>query len=455
MRRNLELKGKQVVVAGLGKSGAACARFLASQGARVIATDIRPPEALENITAELSGLGVRVVAGSHEAADFTHADLIVLSPGVPHDIEPVDLARKKGVMVIGEIELAFWFLKKPILAITGTNGKSTVTLLVSEMLRRSGKTVLTGGNLGTPLVEFIGQEAGVGVIVAEISSFQLDTIGSFRPWISVILNITDDHLERYADFDAYARSKARIFENQGPDDVCVINAGDKAVWAQTQGMVPRCFAYNTKTLGEARAWIEGNAVCFHVPNLGDRSVDCGEIPLKGVHNLENIAAAGLAAVAAGGDFEGIEAALKHFKGLPHRVEYVDTVKGVLYFDDSKGTNVDAVVRALEGFTRPVVLIMGGRDKGGGYEALIPGMSRCVKQLIVLGEAAQRIEKAFRGLLPVTWVPNMAAAVRLASETAAPGDAVLLSPACSSFDMYSSYAERGADFVRCVAGLERG
>jgi len=448
----MDLKNKHIVVAGLGRSGVSVARFLVTQGCSVTVTDNRKPEELQEILPELNALGVDIELGRHEETSFANADLIVLSPGVPHTIGPVVSAKAKGVPVIGEIELAYHFLHTPILAITGTNGKSTATLLLGEMLRQSGFNVLTGGNLGTPLIELIDHQEGVDFIVAEISSFQLDTIDRFRPHVSVILNITDDHLERYTDFDDYARSKARIFENQEVNDICIINDADPAILAISENLTATKFAFNCAQIVDTRAWIDGQTLWFHTPDDGDQPVECSGIPLKGRHNLENAAAAGLATLAVGGTMAGIASALKTFEGLHHRVEYVDTKNGVAFYDDSKATNVDAVVRALESFSGPVVLIMGGRDKGGSYESLKPQMARCVKQLIVMGEAAEKIEPVFKDMVPVAWVRNMREAVFLAAETAVSGDTVLLSPACSSFDMYESYAQRGDDFVRSIAQL---
>ncbi|MDO9262429.1 MAG: UDP-N-acetylmuramoyl-L-alanine--D-glutamate ligase, partial [Desulfosalsimonadaceae bacterium] len=287
----MDLKNKHSVVVGLGRSGVSMARFLVSRGASVTVTDNRPPEELKDLLPVLKALGVLIELGRHEDATFESADLVVLSPGVPHTIGPVVKAKAKSVPVIGEIELAYSFFHTPILAITGTNGKSTATELLGEMLRLSGFHVLTGGNLGTPLIEFIDHQDGVDFIVAEISSFQLDTIHRFRPHVSVILNITDDHLERYADFDDYARSKARIFENQGVGDICIMNAADPAILAISKNLTATKSAFNCAQIIDNRAWIEGQTLWFHTPDDGNQAVDCSDIPLKGRHNLENAAAA--------------------------------------------------------------------------------------------------------------------------------------------------------------------
>jgi UDP-N-acetylmuramoylalanine--D-glutamate ligase len=450
----MDLKNKHVLVVGLGTSGMAMARFLRKQEALVTVADQRTEAFFGPEMAELRDLEVRLALGPHQPEVFLDCDLMVLSPGVPHTIESVRRAREKGIPVIGEIELAGRFIHIPILAVTGTNGKSTVTLLLAEMLRHCGFRCVAGGNLGTPLIELAGRQDENDFIVAEISSFQLDTIERFRPLVSVILNITDDHLDRYADFAAYARSKARIFENQGPADICVFNEADPAVLSVAETLKARRFAFNCREFNECRAWISENTICYHTPELGDQYVDCTGIPLVGRHNLENAAAAGLAVLGVGGAVAGIQSALAGFKGLAHRLEYVDTIAGVRFYDDSKATNVDAVVRALEAFDTPVVLLMGGRDKGGSYAALVRPIQRCVKEVIVLGEAADIIRAALGHCVKISKVKDMAEAVEKAAAVAVEGETVLLSPACSSFDMYESYARRGEDFVRRVKELKK-
>ncbi len=438
---------------GLGRSGISVAKFLATQGCTVTAADNRSEDVFGDALSEIRSLGICVALGPHNPEIFENCDLVVLSPGVPHTIAPVNRAREKNIPVIGEIELAYHFINIPIIAVTGTNGKSTTTLLIGEMLQQSGFRALTGGNLGTPLIELIDQQETADFIVAEISSFQLDTIDKFKPLVSIILNITDDHLDRYEGFNGYAASKARIFENQTVQDVCVLNESDATIVSIAEKLTAQRFAFNCRHFNENRSWISGQTIWFHTPDAGDRHVDCIDIPLTGCHNLENASAAGLAVLAVGGTISGITGALQNFKGLSHRVEYVDTVNGIRFYDDSKATNVDAVSRALESFSSPVVLIMGGRDKGGGYESLRPRISQCVKQLIVMGEAAGKIKSVFEDMVPTTMAADMAQAVKLAASFSAPQDSVLLSPACSSFDMYDSYAQRGRDFARTVERLK--
>ena len=451
----MDLHNKHILVVGLGRSGISAAKFLVSRGCTVTAADIRTQEALGDGLAEIQHSGINIQLGPHDPEIFENCDLVVLSPGVPHTIPSLFRAREKGIPVIGEIELAYHFINIPIIAVTGTNGKSTTTLLISEMLNQSGFKALSGGNLGTPLIELVDRQKTADFIVAEISSFQLDTIDKFRPLVSIILNITDDHLDRYPDFDAYARSKARIFQNQRACDVCVLNEADATILSVSENLTARRFLFNSRQLNENRSWISDQTIWFYTPDAGQQHVDTADTALTGRHNLENIAAAGLAVLAVGGTIAGIQASLKKFKGLPHRMEYVGSVNNVRFYDDSKATNVDAVDRALESFSAPVTLIMGGRDKGGGYERLRPRMAGRVKQLILLGEAAEKINAVFSGMVPTVMVSDMDQAVKTAASFSVPGDCVLLSPACSSFDMYDSYAHRGRDFARSVESLKKG
>lgn len=449
----MDLTNKHILVVGLGKSGISTARFLTERGCRVTVTDNRVEDELCDVLPEIRKMGVAVELGQHRIETFEDADLIVLSPGVPHTIEPVRMAVGKNIPVIGEIELAYHFIDIPIIAITGTNGKSTTTLLLGEMLEQSGFTVLLGGNLGTPMIKYAGKHDTADFMVVEISSFQLDTIERFKPKVSILLNIADDHLDRYPDFDAYAQSKAGIFKNQDATDICILNDKDPNVRSISENLTARRFTFNCSQSIENRAWVTGQTIWFHTKDAGVCEIDCSKIFLRGHHNLENASAAGLAILALGGTISGIEGALKQFKGLPHRVEYIDTIDGVKYYDDSKATNVDAVLRALESFFSPVVLIMGGRDKGGSYESLRSQVGQKVKLLILLGEAAEKIKETIGDPVATEMVSTMSMAVNMADKSTVPGDTVLLSPACSSFDMYESYAQRGNDFKQAVYQLK--
>jgi len=452
----VEIKDRHILVVGLGKTGGALVRFLHRRGAHVTATDEADAERLAGLLAALGDMDVALELGGHRIETFLSADLIVLSPGVPHTIEPVRQAQAKNIPVTGEIELAYRFLKTPIIAITGTNGKSTTTLLAGEMLKDAGYEVFVGGNLGTPLIEFADQGGTADFAVVEISSFQLDTIETFQPRVAVLLNITADHLDRYDDFAGYVRSKARIFENQGPADTAVLNAADPAIKELLPDIRATVLPFNADDTAVHGAWPADDSIRLKLPGADAVWLDCRNIPLLGAHNRENIAAAALAAAAAGAPIFGIQETISHFRGLSHRMSPVAAINGVQFIDDSKATNVDAVVRALASFSTPVILILGGRDKMGGYFALKSVLADRVKHLIVMGEAADTIKAELGDAAPmISHVSSMTEAVRAAWETAKSGDTVLLSPACASFDMYESYAHRGDDFAEQVRQLGAG
>ncbi len=450
----MSFDNKRVLVVGMGRSGAACARFLNGRGGRVTVTDGATGPAMTAAAAELRDLGVTVELGGHPAGLFKTADMIVISPGVPHTLPPIARAAQNGVPVMGEIELAFRFIEDPIIAVTGTNGKTTTTTLIGEMIRRSGLSVFVGGNIGTPLIEYVASGARRDRVVVEVSSFQLDTIARFRPRVGVLLNITADHLDRYDDFAAYARSKGRLFENQTRTDVAVLNGADPEIFRLSGHLAAQKWFFNPRHAEDDGIFLEGGAMKVRIRGREDIVMDLSSNPLTGRHNLENIAAATLAAMAAGSNVSGIASALKHFAGLPHRLMFVTTVGGVRYFDDSKATNTDAVLRALEAFDSPVVLIMGGRDKGGGYEVLRDAVKKGVKGLVLIGEAGDAIARELGDCCDgrVSRVSSMEAAVLQARDWAGEGDVVLLSPACASFDMFTSYAHRGEMFCRAVAEL---
>lgn len=457
----MNLAGKKALVVGLGKSGVAAARFLQRRGAAVTATDSAAIDRLDPEVDRLRQSGVALELGAHRRQTFESADLVVLSPGVPHRLPEIEAARRRGAEVVGEVELAARYIAEPIAAITGTNGKTTTCSLVGAMLAEAGIEVFVGGNIGDPLIGYIDGDRKAAV-VAEISSFQLDTIVHFKPAVAVLLNVADDHLDRYPDFEAYRRSKARVFENQDGRDVAIINGGDPNVRkAAEDGIAPRlvyCRAEGDRPPSDFQgAWIGPRGIDFFLPDTaGDRPhrfLARSAIALAGRHNVENAAAAVLTALSLGGSFEAAAAVLSRFSGLPHRLEFVSEIGGIRYYNDSKATNVDAVARALEGFSEPVVLIMGGRNKGSRFEPLRSAMDANVRHLVVMGEARNEIRRALQGALPVTEAASMVAAVNQATAQARAGDIVLLAPGCASFDMYSSYAERGRDFRRAVDALQ--
>jgi UDP-N-acetylmuramoylalanine--D-glutamate ligase len=404
--------------------------------------------------AELRALGIELALGGHRAEDFTAADLVVLSPGVPHTLAPLQAARGRGVPVIGEVELAARFIREPIVAVSGTNGKTTVTELLGRMLEASGRRVFVGGNIGRPLIGYVDGGQAADIVVAEISSFQLDTIATFRPAVGVLLNITDDHLDRYPDFAAYARSKMRLFENQTAQDTAVLNGADPVLRAQAAGIRSRRLFYNTAEDSENCAAVTGTALALRLPGRAAARLDLAPFRLRGPHNVENACAAALAALAAGASPPGIQQALATFAPRPHRIESVGIANGVEYVNDSKATNVDAVLRALDCFATPVVLIMGGLDKGGNFRLLAAAVRRRVKALVLVGKASDTIRAALGGLAPTVQAQDMAAAVGAAAGLAARGDVVLLSPGCASFDMYPNYQARGEDFRQAALRLKK-
>ena len=397
-------------------------------------------------------LGARVELGPHRVETFEQADLIVLSPGVPHTIPVLQAAADKGVPIIGEVELASRFITVPIIGVTGTNGKTTVTSLIGAMLEASGISVFVGGNIGNPLVNYANGKGQGQVVVAELSSFQLDTIETFAPKVALLTNVTEDHMDRYEGMEAYAASKARVFMNQTFGDYAILNGND--TWSRD--MCSRIKASKWFFIGkdgqESGTVVSQDTIAFCKGQDQEWSLSLEKMTLAGQHNKENVAAAALASYAAGASVEGIQRAVDAFKGLPHRLEFVREVMGVRYYDDSKATNVDAVYRALEGFNSPVHLIMGGRDKGGHFYDLLNMVEQKVARVYVVGEAAGVITSALSGTVEVVQAGTIEKAVEFAKRAARQGEMVALSPGCASFDQYRNYKERGQDFCRIVNAL---
>jgi UDP-N-acetylmuramoylalanine--D-glutamate ligase len=462
----MELYQKNILIVGLGVSGVAAARFAKTKGGIVTVTDIAKEEALTAYLPDIREMGVKTELGQHHIDTFEKADLIIVSPGVPHTILPLKHAREKGIPILGELELASRYIREPIVAVSGTNGKTTTTRLLGRMLENSGFDVFVGGNIGNPLIDYTARGITADIVVVEVSSFQLDTIDTFRPKISVLLNISEDHLDRYLDFESYVRSKGRIFKNQTESDTAVINGSDPYILSISKTIRARVLPFYQQE------HIDGKHKEYALINRLDRQnmpgieifvkedpegfLDLSKVNLLGRHNMENAAAAALATLAAGGSMGGIQSALNDFKGLSHRLEFVKIINGVHFYDDSKGTNIDAVARALEVFGTPIILIMGGRDKGGDYRRLRELVRRHAKKLIVMGEAGNMIKSALEDACRegAQTASGMEDAVHSAFLSAAPGDIVLLSPGCSSFDMYKSYAQRGEAFCRAVENLTR-
>jgi UDP-N-acetylmuramoylalanine--D-glutamate ligase len=448
----VELYGKRVLVVGLGQSGIAVARLCAGCGALVTVTDRKDERALAPALAALPE-SVRRELGGHRVDSFVGCDLIVVSPGVP-ELPELAAARAAGVEITGEIELASRFVEATIVAITGTNGKSTTTTLAGAMLRASGRPTFVGGNLGDPLAGAVGTPAAAvgGVCVVELSSFQLETVRTFHPRVAVLLNVTPDHLDRYPSYEAYAATKARVFAAQHAADFAVVNADDPIVVRHTEGIPSRRLGFSLARRLPEGAWLEGDELQVRLPGAKVEAYPATLPALVGRHNQANALAALLASRLAGASQTEALRALGEFHPLAHRMELVAEADGVAYYDDSKGTNVGAVVAALEGFPRPVVLIAGGRDKGGEYGPLADAMARVGRGAVLIGEAAPKIDAALSPVVPVERAASMQDAVAAARKMAASGDAVVLSPACSSFDMFRDYAHRAEVFRAAVRDL---
>ena len=441
----IELKGKRVMVVGLGVSGRAAARFLAARGAALLLTDKKADLATSALPA------AEVHLGAERAAWLKGVDLVVTSPGIPRDSILLREAQQRGIAVIGELELASHFVKAPIIGITGTNGKSTVTTMVGDIFKAAGKNVFVGGNLGTPLVEAAEQD--VDALVIEISSFQLEWIEKFRAHVAIHLNLTDDHFERYRDLEEYGRAKARLFENQGAGDFAILNRDDPNVWKLRLAMRSRVigFGLSAAPAGGDAIWADAEQLFFDINGRRGR-VGLAQFKLSGRHNLANAMAAAAGALAIDIEPIAIEEGLASFKPLSHRIEMVHESRGIKFIDDSKGTNVGAVVEALEAVSAPVILIAGGYDKGGDYAPLRKPLTEKVKLAIFIGAARDRMRAALDGAPRIEVVEKLAGAVARAAEVAVAGDTVLLSPACSSFDQFRDYAERGNLFKELVRTL---
>jgi UDP-N-acetylmuramoylalanine--D-glutamate ligase len=455
----LELKGKKVLVVGLGKSGLAAALFLRRRGAQVTVSDVRSAEALARDIPALLEEGIMVEAGGHGLLTFRRQDLIVVSPGVPLDTPELVQARSLGQPIIGELELAARFLKGRILAITGSNGKTTTTSLTGEILKEGGLTMLVGGNIGVPVVSLIDESTDNAWSVLEVSSFQLESTEEFRPAIAVILNITPDHLDRHGNFENYARAKERIFARQQPGDFLVLNAENARTAEAASRAASQVYWFSIERSVRQGAWIEGGYVVFRsapAAEIGpeiepevEQIMPLSKIPLKGEHNVENVLAAVCAARLAGVPVEAIGRAIEKFQAVEHRLEFVATLHGVEFYNDSKATNVDATAKAIAAFSSGIHLILGGKDKGSDYTTLSPLLRERVRAVYTIGSAAEKIESQLRGVVSIHSCGTLDAAVNSAAAAAHPGEVVLLAPACSSFDQFENYEHRGRVFKELV------
>jgi UDP-N-acetylmuramoylalanine--D-glutamate ligase len=453
----MELKGKKALVVGLGKSGLAAALFLRRQGAQVTVSDIRSAASLAKEIPALLEEGIMVEAGGHGLLTFRRQDLIVVSPGVPLDTPELVQARSFGRPVIGELELAARYLKGKILAITGSNGKTTTTALAGEILKASGLPTLVAGNIGVAVVGLIDESTAETWSVLEVSSFQLESTEQFHPKIAVILNITPDHLDRHGSFENYALAKERIFAVQDASDYAVLNADNaRAAEAAARSHAP-VFWFSARRSVAQGAWVEDGHVVYR--SAADAATETilpvAKIPLKGGHNVENVLAAVCAARLAGVSPEVIARAIENFKAVEHRLEYVATIGGVEYYNDSKATNVDATEKAIAAFAGGIHLILGGKDKGAPYSPLAPLVRERVRAIYTIGAAAAKIESDLRGVVVIESCETLANAVNAAAAAAKAGDVVVLAPACSSFDQFENYEQRGRFFKQLVTKLGDG
>ncbi|MBI3932304.1 MAG: UDP-N-acetylmuramoyl-L-alanine--D-glutamate ligase [Acidobacteria bacterium] len=450
----MDLEGQPVVVVGLARSGIAAAEFLARRGARVVATDRKGAGELAPEVLKLMEHGVALELGGHRAASFTAAAAVVVSPGVPWGLPELDAARSSGVPVIAEIELAFRHLSGTVVAVTGTKGKSTTTAALGEMLAAAGRDVRVGGNIGRPLVGLVEGSDDATVFAVEVSSFQLEGIESFRPKIAVLLNLSTDHLDRHASFEEYASAKARIFENQTPDDWALVNVDDLETLRRSEGIRARRLLVRPSgpLPGGDGAFVEAGLARLRLGGRTETLFPLSAVRLPGAHLAGDLLVAAVAARLLGTPADAIARAVTAFRGLEHVLERVAEVRGVVFYDDSKATNVDAARRGLEAFDRPVLAIVGGRYKGGDFEDLREVAARRVKAVLAIGESQERVALALASVTPVIPCDSLAEAVERAFGAAEPGDAVVLAPGCSSFDMFRDYAERGRAFKEAVRRL---
>jgi len=453
MPNPFELRGKRVLVVGLARTGVATALFCAARGANVTATDARTENEIGEAIAPLRTAGVSLELDGHRENTFLEQDLIVPSPGVPADAPLLQAARAKGVAIWSEVELAGRFLEGRLIGITGSNGKTTTTSLIEHILKDAGFSTILAGNIGTPLISRVEQTTDDTIAMAELSSFQLELIETFRPNISVFLNLTPDHLDRHHTLEEYGRAKARIFENQTEADSAVLNADDPATTSLAPTK-PQVFWFSRRQRVVQGAFVRENEIIFR--NGGEEEVvlSLQEIPLPGAHNVENVLAAVAATRLAGAEPMAIAKGVRSFAGVEHRLEFVAEVGGVRYYNDSKATNVDATLKALDAFPGRILIVLGGKDKGSDYTVLQRPLREKAILALLIGAAAEKIEKQITGSVAIERAGTIERAVEIASHAARPGDVVLLAPACASFDQFQNYEHRGRVFKELVHQLMR-
>jgi UDP-N-acetylmuramoylalanine--D-glutamate ligase len=447
------LTGARVAVVGAARSGLALARFLLDRGAKVTLTDARPAEALSPAVREIGARGAALELGGHRTETLAGADLVAVSPGVPLAIPPIEAARRRGVRVVAEVEVASWFLTGTIIGITGSNGKSTTTALAGHILEAAGLKAAACGNLGTPLTEMIAGDASDRYYVVELSSFQLEGIERFRPRIAALLNLSPDHQDRYPDMRAYYDAKMRLFMNQTAADHAVLNQDDPELRARLGAVHARRHLFSRAGEVEEGAFVAAGAIVLRRQGRDTRVMPVADLPLFGVHNQENVLTAILVSDLCGVPAPVAARAVRSFRGLPHRLEKVGERGGVAWFNDSKATNVGATMQSLRSFPGGVVLILGGKDKGGAFAELVPLIRGRVAHLVLMGQARASIAGQLGDAAPTTMVTDMAEAVEAARRVAPAGGVVLLAPGCASFDQYTGFEARGDHFRRLVQEMK--
>jgi len=461
----MKLNGTKVTVVGLARSGIAAVRLLQAVGAYVTVADRKERSELSQVLPQLENARVGITVGSRYEAALESAELVVISPGVPYRMEALERVRRRGARVISELELAARFVSVPMLALTGTNGKSTTVTLIGKMLENSGKRVFVGGNLGTALSEAAtqtvlasqqGSPSPFDVLVVEVSSFQLETVEQFHPWIAGLLNVTVDHQDRYESIEEYVAAKQRIFDSQKPTDYALFNLDDQRVAALRHQVKARVLGFTRQSALPSDVtggtYLDGDRLVTTVMGVRQEICRRQEIRIIGDHNVENAMAAATYALLGGGSLESVRRVLQTFPGLEHALEIVRDRRAVRFVNDSKGTNVDATLKAIESIDQPLWLIAGGRDKGGDFSRLAPAIRQRVKGLILIGEAAPLIAQAVAGFSPISRAASLKEAVQTAADSAASGGVVLFSPACASFDMFTDYQDRGRQFKALVQSL---
>jgi UDP-N-acetylmuramoylalanine--D-glutamate ligase len=451
VRLGVELEGKRVLVVGLARTGIVVSLFCAAYGARVTGIDEKPETAMTSTAEKLRAAGVALEFAVSRPEVFVNQDLIIVSPGVPAKLPGLELARNRGIPVWSEIELAWRLLRGKLVAITGSNGKTTTTALVGHILQSAKIPVLVGGNIGTPLLARVEASTDSTVTVAEVSSFQLETIDAFRPDVGVLLNLTPDHIDRHGSFEEYARAKQRLFQNMLDRDAAVLNADDPQV-AQRGPAHGQIFWFSRQKRLAAGTFLRGEQILFRREGSESVLMRRSDILLRGEHNLENVLAASTAAILAGAPTDAIEAAVRTFPGVEHRLEFVADIGGVSFYNDSKATNVDATLKAIDAFPGSLFVILGGKDKGSPYAPLREPLRQKAKLVLLIGAAAEKIEEELDGAVQMQNAGTLERAVTAALDHAKPGDTVLLAPACASFDQYENFEHRGREFKEIVARL---